>query len=90
MRSLREVEKLLWRLTEKAVDVWFTEQMKNPHAAYYLYYLPEGDMIIIATDKPEGYMIGSTQRISPAWTKEQACYRVHDMLKSLPLLNPTI
>ena len=88
MGRLIEIEKLLWGWTEKAVNDWFDSQMKNPYSAYYLYYKEEAESIVIATDKPEGYTLGSSERISPAWTKDQAYMRVRNMLNRLPLFNP--
>lgn len=83
--TLREIEQKLWSMTEESTKKWFDEQMRNPFGRFYLYYKPLGEHLIIATEQPEGYQLANPERISPAWTLEQAQYRVRNMLNRLPL-----
>ena len=81
------------RIYANAVDAvieWWPKQCVQPYVHYYLYHRPSGDTrwghLTIAENRPQGYELSDAERISPAWTQEQAIARIVAISGRLPLL----
>ena len=84
--SIQQIEKLIHDLVEREIEFWFLKQVENPYGAYYLYYKPMGEDLVIEQDAPEGYRLASPERISPSWTMKEARVKVVGMMAGLPIL----
>ena len=72
---------------DELVTDWFTMQCANPYGAFYLYVKPAPDgRLIVAEEAPEGYELAQAERISPAWDKPTAAYKIHQWARRLPVL----
>ncbi|MDP2753892.1 MAG: hypothetical protein Q8P40_05825, partial [Nitrospirota bacterium] len=74
----------IYKRAKEVAEWWFNSQMKNPFTEFYLYH-KVGDFRV-AIETPEGYKLSDAQRISPAWTKEQAEQWIFDKVQRLPIL----
>lgn len=74
------------------VDDWFVNQCHNPYEHYYLYYLPStidpNSGLSIAIDRPTDDWQIASERISIAWTRDQAHARLLIIARTLPILDP--
>ena len=73
--------------TADLVASWFRRQSQNPYGAFHLYYkqAPDGDLAI-EEEAPEGYELGSAERISPAWDIPTVEYKIREWTRRLPIL----
>ena len=73
---------------ETQVNQWFVAQYQNPFNAFYAYYLPAQEKLLITSAEypPQGWEIVSPQRISPGWTKERARTFIQELCFRLPIL----
>ena len=89
----QQVNEFILSHADFLAKVWFKDQIRNLHAAYYLFYrLPrKGETIatpVISTEALNSdWMLANPQRISIAWTKDQAAQFVADVMRKLPILN---
>ena len=71
------------------VDEWFVHQCRNPHARFFLQFVPASShaygKIEIAEVAAEGFLAASPTRIVPGWTKERAWSVVWAIVQKLPL-----
>lgn len=69
------------------VDRWFREQSLEPYAHFYLFIKPAPDAeLVIAQEAPDGFELADSQRISPAWTRDEALDRINKWARRLPVL----
>lgn len=73
-----------WDAANKASETWFREQSQNPYASLYLYYR-RGELGVFS-DLPEGWILGSGERLSPALTRQQVAAKIHAISQRLPFL----
>lgn len=76
---------------EQEINHWFSQQARNLYGMYYLYHREStkhvaGDLII-AEDKPEGYILSDNRRVSPAISKLEQIRLYRDTLHCLPILS---
>ena len=74
-------------LIGEMISGWFKAQSMNPYGAFHLYYKPAPNAeLAVCEEAPEGYQLGSPERISPAWDAEKAEYMVRQWTRRLPIL----
>lgn len=87
-----DINTLLHSVTEPAVHRWFRAQCANTYGHFYLFARKArpGERIaapIIAEDLPsDEYFLAMVERVSPAWTQQQALYRCVEALRTAPIL----
>lgn len=73
-----------------AAQDWFRQQCRNPYAHLHLYFRPsdgpQAGALVVAEQAPEGCELATGERISPAWTKEQARSWIYCQTRRLPIL----
>jgi hypothetical protein len=67
-----------------ALKEWRRQQMLNPYAALYLWGTKGAVVVAADSPGPEWSMVDN-QRISPAWTGNQAFNHLRDKLYRFPL-----
>ena len=79
-------------IAETISNDWYRLQVRNMHSSYYLWHrtAKPGEQIaipLISEDCPnDEYTLSSPERISPALTKQQAAYRINEIMLKLPIL----
>lgn len=71
-------------LAKQRAAEWFKAQTHNPYERYYLYHRI-GDFLV-SNAEPPGYTISHPERISPAWTVDQAANWIFNTSLKLPIL----
>lgn len=71
----------------------FNSLCVNPVQSFYLYYRPArdgefGGVVITGDDKPEGYFLVTSQRISSSWTCMEIKSFILSFVGGLPMLPP--
>ncbi|MBV6343485.1 hypothetical protein HWQ67_18080 [Candidatus Magnetobacterium casensis] len=84
--TVQQADKWLHDQVRRQAELWFVGQCRNPYARYYLYYKTGEILISDAEHTPEGYTLADPQRISQAWTVDQACTWAHSVLRRTPCL----
>jgi hypothetical protein len=79
-------ERRLEDVVRGAVRDWFPRQCRNTWDSMYAYYLPNQMQIIIAADAPgPEWELAMLERVSAAWTEDQAWARLYQAARRLPL-----
>jgi hypothetical protein len=88
--SIDEARRKLGEISWELAREWFTDQVRNAFAHYHLYYRPSNaetpGQLNINTEQPEGFQLAHTQRLSTAWTVENAQAFIHQAMRNLPIL----
>lgn len=92
-----EIQQAIYQVADDLATYWHQSQCKNPFGRYYLYYYEprECDMIAtfivtnedepVAADGRKG-MLASQERLSPAWTRDQAKAFIANAIRKTPCL----
>ena len=69
---------------------WFAIQTQNQFEHYHLYYRPSSieapGQLSVSAEKPAGFELANTERLSPAWTIERAQSFIYRAIQTLPIL----
>lgn len=79
------VQEWLYGKAKEESEKWFIAQCANSFGYFYLYYTT-GDIKISDSHPGEGWHLAMPQRISPAWSKEQAKTICVEALRRCPCL----
>lgn len=82
--TCQEADQWLWNVCQREAENWFREQSRNLHSRFYLFY--KRGNIKIAEDAPKDYKLATGERISLAWTQEQATRWAYNILRRCPCL----
>ena len=77
------------KLVQGALDDWWKVQIRDPYAMMYLYH-KKGGLTIAAKNPGKPWELSMPERISPAWSREQAYNVIRFKAKSLPIIPPEI
>lgn len=83
-RARTDWTQFVYDQSNKASETWFREQSRNNYAQQYLYYR-RGELGVFET-APEGWKLGSGERLSPALTRQQVAAKIHQIAQRLPFL----
>ena len=82
----RKLGDISWELARE----WFATQVRDTFGHYHLYYLPSNaetpGQLTVNTEQPEGFQLANAQRLSPAWTVENAQAFIREAMNNLPIL----
>jgi len=88
LQRLRDMEDRVYNLGGSLADCWFTDQLHNLQAYYYIYFEPNNGSVSIATEPPgPSWQLASDQQISPAWSQSAAKQFITETLRRLPIFN---
>lgn len=87
-------KRMIAQWVRKEVEKWFKAQCMTPGVAYYLWYKmsepgKNGELRIEPNKPSEEWTLARSERISTAWTMDQAVYILSmEWCTNLPILDP--